>query len=81
VRRGGFTKGEARPRAVLKEADVIEIRRRYAEGETLKALHADYAGKCSKVNLHHIVHGRRWAYLLPTPLEAAIAGAKARPAQ
>lgn len=47
----------------LKEADVIEIRRRHADGVKLKDLAAAYP-RVSKPNLHHIINGRRWRYLL-----------------
>lgn len=64
--RKGRERGEARWSARLTEADVLDIRARYGRGECLKALHVLYP-QCSKPNLHHIVHGRRWKYLLDAP--------------
>lgn len=58
-----YQRGEARPHARLKDADVLEIRRRHAAGDRLRDLAAAYP-QVSKVNLHHIVHGRRWRHLL-----------------
>lgn len=60
-----WERGEARWSAKLTEADVFEIRRLYADGTSLKALHQAYP-QCNKSNLHHIVNGRRWRYLLDT---------------
>lgn len=59
-------RGEARWSARLTEAEVLEIRARHADGEPLRDLHARFP-QCSKPNLHHIVTGKRWKYLLERP--------------
>jgi hypothetical protein len=59
-----FERGERRHSAKLTEADVLEIRRRHGDGRRLVDLARDFP-QCSKVNLHHIIHGRSWKYLLP----------------
>ncbi len=64
MRKGNYERGERRHSAVLTEGDVIEMRRRYAEGETLAELSAAYPA-CNKSNIHHILNGRRWRHLLP----------------
>jgi hypothetical protein len=60
-------KGEARHSAKLTELDVLDIRRLHGEGTALRELVKLYP-QCSKPNLHHIIHGRRWRYLLPARL-------------
>lgn len=61
-----MSRGEHRPTSVLTETDVLEIRYRHqVKGEQLRAIWLDYKAKCSKVNVHHIIKGRRWKYLLP----------------
>ena len=57
-----YERGEARHTAKLTETDVLDIRRRYHDGAPLKEPAKLYP-QCSKVNLHHIVHNRRWAWL------------------
>lgn len=61
---GRYRRGESHGCHRLTEAQVIEIRARHSDGETLAALH-DAFPQCSKPNLHHIVTGKRWRYLLP----------------
>lgn len=63
-------RGEARWSAVLTENDVLAIRSLYDDGVKLKDLHKRFGDRCSKPNLHHIVHGRRWKYLLPVNVDA-----------
>lgn len=57
-------RGEARPTSKLKVPDVIEMRRMHAAGARLHDIHFKFADKCSKPNVHHIVTGKRWKYLL-----------------
>lgn len=55
--------------ARLSEADVIEMRMLAASGVKLADLAAAYP-QCSKPNIHHIINGRRWQYLLPATAAA-----------
>jgi len=55
-------RGETHSSAKLTEAQVREILTAYADGEQLASLHRRFP-QCSKPNLHHIVNGRRWAFL------------------
>ena len=59
-------RGESHWTAKLTEADVRAIRAEYAAGARVVDLAKSYP--CSKVNVHHIVHGRRWKHLLPAVL-------------
>lgn len=61
--------GEARPSARLTEADVLAIRAQHLEGKALAEIAAAFP-QCSKPNIHHIINGRRWKYLLPAEPEA-----------
>lgn len=58
-----YQRGEAHPSARLTEEQVIAIRAERGAGASLKALSERYP-QCSKVNLHHIITGKRWRYLL-----------------
>jgi hypothetical protein len=67
-----YQRGESRPSARLTEAQVIAIRAEHGAGATLKTLSEHYP-QCSKVNLHHIITGKRWRYLLARTTEGAVA--------
>ena len=69
----GHQRGEARHSARLTESQVLEIRARHAAGELLIDLHRAFP-QCSKPNLHHIVTGKRWRYLLSTPPPTTLPG-------
>ena len=56
-------RGPTHTSAKLTEADVLEIRRLWKVNTTLADLARQYP-QCSKANIHNIVHGRKWQYLL-----------------
>ena len=59
---GTTTRGALNGNAKLDEADVLEIRRRYAAGGTSqRKLAAEYG--VSPAQIHGIIRRRRWAYL------------------
>jgi hypothetical protein len=53
--------GSSNPRARLTEAEVLEIRRRYNQGDTRSALAAAFG--ISRGALDHITSGRHWKHL------------------
>ena len=53
--------GEGHPSAKIGEADVIEIRRRCANGEFQRDVGADYG--ISQGQVHRIVTGARWGHV------------------
>ena len=59
---GTRVRGESHPDAKLTEADVIEIRRRAANGEAQCHLAEEFA--VGKSTMHSIVTGKTWRYLL-----------------
>lgn len=61
---GRHRRGETHGCHRLTEAQVMEMRARASDGETLAELHRAFP-QCSKPNIHHIINGRRWRYLLP----------------
>lgn len=54
-------RGSWNPAAALTQSDVVEIRRRYADGETQTALAREYA--VSQGHVSNIVHHRKWSHL------------------
>lgn len=62
--RGGSTRGERSASARLTERDVIEIRRRYAAGETQRSLAEEFGVDQSTVS--YAISGRTWSYLKET---------------
>lgn len=58
---GAVVKPNIRPGAKLTESVVLEIRRRYTDGETQAVLAREFNVAHSTVS--HAVHGRRWAHL------------------
>lgn len=56
-------RGETNGHSKLTERDVIEIRERYARGESLSGLAGEF--KVGRANIHAIVNGRSWKQLLP----------------
>ncbi len=63
-------RGELQHRSRLKEADVLEIRRRFAADPkrgSLASIHRDFP-QVSKVTIFNVVHGRTWKHL---PCDAA----------
>ena len=58
------TQGEKNGQHKLTEAEVIEIRERYANGsgETLKSIARDF--NCGENNVREIIKGRSWRHLL-----------------
>lgn len=54
-------RGEASSRAKLTDAKVLEIRARYADGESMASL-GRWAGVCDS-NIEHIIHRRSWTHL------------------
>jgi hypothetical protein len=59
VEKGRQARGRKLPQAVLTEADVIEIRRRAAAGETQRSLADAYAVTASAIQC--VVAGKNWA--------------------
>lgn len=58
-------RGECVGSSKLTETQVLEIRRRRADGEKLEALASTFGVAVSTI--HGIVHGRRWAHLSLNP--------------
>lgn len=54
-------RGSAHPRSVLTEGDVLEIRRRHAEGETLAKIAQSFG--CSWATIQAITSGRHWKHV------------------
>lgn len=61
VRHGRSTKGVRNPRAKVTASDVLDIRERWAEGESPTALAAEYS--ITQPAVQDIVRGRTWAHL------------------
>jgi len=60
--RGSGRRGQDMPMAKLSDAEVIEIRKRYAVGDVMqKDLAAEY--KISKTQMHVILHRKQWTHL------------------
>jgi len=59
---GTSVRGEAKHGAILKEADVREIRRRRAIGEQFKSIAADLG--VSVRTIHAIAYRKSWAWLI-----------------
>jgi hypothetical protein len=59
--RGRRPRGTEHARALLTEEQVIEIRERYAAGETTKAIEIDFGLKYNVAG--PIVHGKTWAHV------------------
>lgn len=69
VAKGRHPHGESSPSSRLTDADALEIRRRYADGEARASIAADFG-----IRFHHvsqIVKGERWAHLPGARKEAA----------
>ena len=62
-RHKGYLRAERHPQAKLTNADVIEIRRRAAEGESLSSIGKAYG--IFKSNASAIIRGKAWASILP----------------
>src|SRR5262249_27585601 len=54
-------KGENNPRAKLKEADVLEIRRRWADGESVRKLAREY--DLSERSVYLMCYRETWKHL------------------
>lgn len=61
IRHGRTTQGERHGCVVLREADVREIRRRYAAGEYMRVIAADFG--VTAANVQAITSGRSWRHL------------------
>lgn len=55
--------GESNPNAILTEGDVVEIKARRAEGESLAVIARDFP--VSKQTIWMIVRGHKWAHVSP----------------
>lgn len=55
-------KGQLSPTSILRDSQVVDMRRRYAGGEKTDALAQSFGVKAGTVGA--IVSGRRWAHLL-----------------
>ena len=62
--KGRGARGEKFPQAKLTENNVMEIRRRSANGETLDALAAAFG--VSQTTISYVKNGIKWKYLCPT---------------
>lgn len=59
--RGRIPQGEARPKTILTARQVIEIRERYAAGETTKALEVEFGLRYNSAQ--PIVNGKNWRHV------------------
>lgn len=65
IRNGGQTRGENHPSHRLTEKKVIEIRKRYAMGESSRTLSEEYG--ISHTNILEAVRGKSWKHLPTFP--------------
>ena len=56
-----YTPGEKHPKAKLTEANVLEIRRRWAQGDRQVRMAAEYGVNQSQIS--RIVNGEHWSHL------------------
>jgi len=61
IRIGASNIGQANGRAILTKYDVLDIRARRANGETLSVLAHDY--NVSKTHIHHIEKRKAWSHI------------------
>jgi hypothetical protein len=56
--------GESNADAILKESDVLEIRKRYKSGESISKIHLDYEKLVTFYNIRAVCYNQSWKHLL-----------------